>query len=55
VIVELKREKTPREIRAQVMDYGFWVKDFSNEEITKITETYLCILAHPPKKCIFHG
>jgi RecB family endonuclease NucS len=26
VVVELKRDKTPREITAQILDYGSWVK-----------------------------
>ncbi|RLD40699.1 MAG: DUF91 domain-containing protein, partial [Bacteroidetes bacterium] len=41
VIVELKREKTPREVTAQVLDYASWVKDSSNEKITKIADRYL--------------
>ncbi|GAH92576.1 unnamed protein product, partial [marine sediment metagenome] len=35
VIVELKRDKTPREITAQVLDYASWVKDLSNERVTE--------------------
>jgi len=27
VIVELKRDKTPRDITAQVLDYASWVRD----------------------------
>lgn len=41
VIVELKRDKTPREITAQVLDYGSWVKELSNDRITGIAEGYL--------------
>jgi len=41
VIVELKRDKTPREITAQVIDYASWVKDLSNERITDIANNYL--------------
>ena len=40
VIVELKREKTPREITAQVLDYASWAKDLSNERITEIANRY---------------
>lgn len=40
VIVELKRDKTPREITAQVLDYASWVKNLSNEDITRIAEAY---------------
>lgn len=41
VIVELKRDKSPREITAQVLDYASWVKDLSNDRITNIAERYL--------------
>lgn len=41
VTVELKRDKTPREITAQVLDYASWVKDLSNEKITGIANEYL--------------
>lgn len=41
VVVELKRDKTPREITAQILDYGSWVKGLSNERITAIGEVYL--------------
>src|ERR1035437_2546183 len=41
VIVELKRDKTPREITAQVLDYGSWAKDLSNDQITALAEVYL--------------
>jgi len=40
VIVELKRDKTPRGITAQVLDYASWVKDLSNEKITEISNRY---------------
>lgn len=41
VILELKRQKTPREITAQVLDYASWIKDLSNEKITDIANNYL--------------
>ena len=41
VIVELKRDKTPREITAQVLDYASWVNDLSNDRITEIANGYL--------------
>jgi len=40
-IVELKRDKTPRQITAQTLDYASWVKDLSNDNITGIANTYL--------------
>jgi len=41
VIIELKRDKTPREITAQVLDYASWVKELSNDKITEIANMYL--------------
>lgn len=41
VIVELKRDKTPREITAQALDYGSWVAELSNERVTAIAEAYI--------------
>ncbi len=41
VVVELKRHRTPREITAQALDYGSWVKDLSPERIVAIGEAYL--------------
>jgi len=41
VILELKRQKTPREITAQILDYASWVKDLSNEKITDMANNYL--------------
>ena len=40
VVVELKRDKTPREITAQALDYGSWVKDLSHERIATIAGDY---------------
>jgi hypothetical protein len=41
VIVELKRDKTPREITAQALDYASWVASLSNERVTSIANDYL--------------
>lgn len=41
VIIELKKDKTPRDITAQVLDYASWVRDLSNERITEIADKYL--------------
>jgi hypothetical protein len=41
VVVELKRDRTPREISAQALDYGSWVADLSNERVTAIADAYL--------------
>ena len=40
VIVELKRDKTPREISAQVLDYASWVKLLTADKIQEIAEKY---------------
>lgn len=31
--IELKRDRTPRQVVAQVLDYGSWVKDLGHEDI----------------------
>ncbi|MBA2409343.1 MAG: DUF91 domain-containing protein [Gammaproteobacteria bacterium] len=41
VVVELMRDRTPREITAQVLDYGSWVKYLSHEKVTSLAESYL--------------
>lgn len=41
VIVELKRDKTPREITSQTLDYASWVNDLSSDAITYIAGQYL--------------
>ncbi len=41
VVVELKRDKTPREVTAQALDYASWVKDLSHNDITELAERYL--------------
>ena len=40
VIVELKRDKTPREIVAQVLDYASWIQDLSVDKISDIFSIY---------------
>lgn len=41
VIIELKRDKTPREITAQVLDYASWVNSLTAEQILDIANDYL--------------
>lgn len=41
VIVELKRDKTPREITAQTLDYASWVRELSRDAVVGIAESYL--------------
>ena len=40
IIIELKRDKTYREIIAQVLDYATWVKDLDYEDINNIFIKY---------------
>jgi len=41
VIVELKRDRTPREIVGQVLDYAAWVKDLTFKEINSLALEFL--------------
>jgi len=41
VILELKRDKTPRDVVAQTLDYATWVKGLSYERITELANSYL--------------
>jgi hypothetical protein len=41
VIVELKRDQTPREVTAQALDYASWVKDLDAEAIDAIAAQHL--------------
>ncbi len=38
VVIELKRDRTPREVVAQILDYGSWVRHLTTEEIV---QTYI--------------
>ncbi|RFA06669.1 hypothetical protein B7R21_19060 [Subtercola boreus] len=39
-VIELKRDKTPRDVTAQVIDYGSWVSTLSRAEVQAIFEVY---------------
>ena len=41
VVLELKRDMTPREAVAQLLDYGSWVRDLSVIDIANIYDKYL--------------
>jgi hypothetical protein len=41
VVVELKRDKTPRDITAQVLDYASWVQDLSSDRIVELADQHL--------------
>lgn len=39
-VLELKRDKTPRDVVAQALDYGSWVQDLSHEDVLAIYAKY---------------
>lgn len=40
VVIELKRDRTPREVVAQLLDYGSWVRQLGDEDIASVFEAY---------------
>lgn len=40
VVIELKRDRTPRDVIAQTLDYGSWVRTLGNDEIARIFTEY---------------
>lgn len=40
-VLELKRDRTPREVVAQILDYGSWVSTLSRDEVIDIADKYL--------------
>ena len=40
-VLELKREKTPREVVAQTLDYGSWVSTLTRDEVLDIANAHL--------------
>ena len=40
VVIELKRNQTPREVVAQLLDYGSWVRNLEDDDIASIFENY---------------
>lgn len=40
VIIELKRDMTPRNIIAQILDYASWVEHLSHDQVTEIANKY---------------
>jgi len=41
VVLELKRGRTPREVVAQLLDYGAWVKDLGYNELDQIAQHWM--------------
>lgn len=40
VVIELKRDKTPRDVVAQTLEYGSWVRELENDKIARIYSDY---------------
>lgn len=40
VVVELKRDRTPREVVAQLLDYGSWIRTIGADDVARIYEEY---------------
>ncbi|ELE9012607.1 nuclease [Enterobacter cloacae] len=40
ILIELKRDRTPREVVAQALDYASWVDDLSAERLSQIYEKF---------------
>ena len=41
VVLELKRDRTPREVVAQLLDYGSWIRELEDEDIASLFGNYL--------------
>ncbi|MDE0190462.1 MAG: endonuclease NucS [Gammaproteobacteria bacterium] len=41
VVVELKRDKTRRDVVAQTLDYAAWVRDLGHDQVERLAEEYL--------------
>ena len=41
VVIELKRDRTPREVVAQLLDYGSWIKGVGEDDIAAIFEKFI--------------
>jgi hypothetical protein len=39
-VLELKKDKTPREVVAQVLDYGSWARGLAHEDVLKLFGDY---------------
>jgi hypothetical protein len=41
VLLELKRDQTPRQVVSQVLEYGAWVRDLRSEDIAQLYQSYI--------------
>lgn len=42
ILVELKRDRTPREVVAQALDYAAWVENLTSDQISDIYQRFAC-------------
>jgi hypothetical protein len=42
-VLELKRDRTPRDVVAQALDYGSWVQDLTNDDVREIYAAYASV------------
>lgn len=42
ILVELKRDRTPREVVAQALDYAAWVENLTSDQIRDIYQRFTC-------------
>lgn len=54
-VIELKRDKTPRDVVAQTLDYGSWVAELSRAEVVGIFDNYQPGLAFEEAYAEFFG
>src|SRR4051812_46818855 len=41
IVLELKRDRTPREVVAQILEYATWVKDLGYDDLARIAQEFL--------------
>lgn len=51
VVLELKRDRTPRDVVAQILDYGWWVSRLDRDSVIDIANTHLGV----PFEAAFEG
>lgn len=54
VVVELKRDKAPRQVIAQLLEYAAWANDLSDDQIQQIANSYLQSHNEIPEKNFQH-
>lgn len=54
-VIELKRDKTPRDVVAQSLDYGSWVAELSHTDVVEIFENYRTGIAFDEAFAEFFG